>query len=83
MHLTLLHYTVLAFAHISQARYIDQDGWGIVAAEAEGTALFTIALHQPRLAEAESLLEEISNPKSGKFGQFLKRNELVSTCKTV
>ncbi|KAH6616788.1 peptidase S8/S53 domain-containing protein [Boeremia exigua] len=54
-------------------------------AEDEGVSLghprnevvhMTVAFHQSRLAEAESLLLQVSDPKSSNFGQYLTRDEL-------
>ncbi|KAI1846330.1 hypothetical protein JX266_007535 [Neoarthrinium moseri] len=36
----------------------------------------SVIFHQPRLEEAETLLLEISNPQSDKFGQYLDRQAL-------
>lgn len=36
-----------------------------------------VAFHQPRLQEAEELLNEISDPESERFGSYLDARQLV------
>lgn len=38
-----------------------------------------VAFHQPRLQEAEALLNEISDPNSKQFGSYLDAKQLVRT----
>ncbi|KAF4990835.1 hypothetical protein FGRMN_8216 [Fusarium graminum] len=53
-----------------QSQWAESDGREVVRA--------AVAFHQPKLAEAESLLMAISDPTSDKFGQYLGHNEVQS-----
>lgn len=63
----------LAFAH-------PQPEWKPVS-QADGSDIVrgAIAIHQPQLAEAESMLMSISDPASDRFGQYLDSRAVVSS----
>lgn len=53
--------------------------WEVVAS-AEGSSIVraTVIFHQPKIQQARSLLEEISDPMSERFGEHLDDQDLVS-----
>lgn len=56
-------------------RALPQSQWKAVSGDEVVRA--AVAFHQPKLAEAEALLMDISDPSSEKFGHYLELREVV------
>jgi tripeptidyl-peptidase I len=67
--------TLVALLSAQIVSALPQSQWKAVSEDEVVRA--AVAFHQPKLAEAESLLMDISDPSSDKFGQYLDRKEVV------
>ncbi len=67
--------TVVALLGAQIASALPQSQWKALSGDEVVRA--AVAFHQPKLAEAEALLMDISDPNSEKFGHYLELREVV------
>jgi hypothetical protein len=76
VHITMHCYSAfVALLSAQIVRALPQSQWKAVSGDEVVRA--AVAFHQPKLAEAEALLMDISDPSSEKFGHYLELREVV------
>lgn len=76
VHIIMYRYAVfVALLSVQIVHALPQSQWKAVSGDEVVRA--AVAFHQPKLAEAEALLMDISDPNSEKFGHYLELREVV------